>query len=650
MTKNILFPFLVFSCFFSVSAQKDIDLKSYQQKFKNDMGVVLNHTLSVVIKVNAKTGELDIFETDHEEILYLQNSARFYTDQSISLSEFFESIEHISATLIKADGKKVKLKSEDFRTVDSPPSSWVFHDDDKEVVFDFIELREGYRTVIDYTKKVKRPEFFDVFHFLGGYPIEQSVIRISFPASVKINFYERAFKNAGIVKTDLTDKKGIRTITWEYKNVPAYKSESGSTTISNHIPHIVAQIVSYEFDGETKKLIGSVEELHTFYEEFLLLKEDESNRREINDVTRSLIEGKTTELEKMDTIYRWVQTHIKYIAFEDGINGYVPRPCSMVMKNRFGDCKDMSNLLVEMLAFAEVKNAYVAWVGTNDIPYQMSEIPSPLTCNHVICVVEKPEGGYYYLDATGSEMGYLTPPEGIQEKEILIHKGTGKFELYKVPAVDADKNYFRTRIDYTFTEGDSIRGKGIDYLGGYERESRSYDLKNLEESDLYDYVKDICLGGRNRFTLLDYEIKNLENNNDELQLEYSFSVDNLLIQNGNEYYLNPILFKPRVTQYNEGDFIYDRAKDHHRTVDYEFRFTIPQGYQLKHLPQGNQYEHKDGLFTFSSDFKVENNVVIVSLKYQYHLLLIPPSLFNDWNAFSDSINMTTTQNIVLTKM
>lgn len=638
---------LLFAPASALLAQKEIDLSAYQARYQNDLGVVLNHTQTIQIAVNAKTGELDIFETDYEELLYLKNSARFYTDQSISLSEFFESITDVQASVIKTDGKKVKLKPQDFKIVDSPPSSWVFHDDDKEIVFDFQELREGYRTIIQYTKKVKKPEFFDVFHFVSGFPVEQSRIVVSYPEGVDIAFYERAFKNLPIVKTEVTSKKGIHTVTWEYKNIPAFKTEAGSTNINNHIPHVVAQIRSYTVNGEKKPLIGSVEELHAFFEEFLLQKEDESNRKEINDVTRALIDGKETEYEKMDTIYKWVQTNIKYIAFEDGINGYVPRSCSAVMKNRYGDCKDMSNLLVEMLTFAGVKNAYVAWVGTNDIPYQMSEIPSPLTCNHVICVVEKGEGDYYYLDATGSEMGFLTPPSGIQEKEILVHKGSGQYTLYKVPAVDASKNYFRTRIEYTYVEGDSIRGKGTDYLGGYERESRSYDLKNLDEEDLYDYVKDICLGGRNRFTLADYELLNLDDNNAELQICYDFSVDNLLIRYGDEYLFNPVLFKPRITQYNAEDYTYDRIKEHHRTVDYEFRFTVPEGYLIKHMPENVTYRHD--LMSFDATYRLEGNVVVVSLLYQYHVLVITPEMFADWNAFSDQINSATVQNIILQK-
>jgi transglutaminase-like putative cysteine protease len=621
----------------------------YKRVYPNDLGVVLNHTQTVSITPDSKTGELTIYETNYEEVLYLQSSARFYTEQSVSLSEFFEDLVYINAYVVKPDGKKIALKPEDFQVVDSPPSSWVFHDDDKEIVFDVIELGEGYKTVIEYKKRVKRPEFFDVFHFVSGYPVEYAKVEISYPdGQVDLGVFERSFKQQEVIRKDELGKKNMRVKSWELNKIPAYRSERGSTNINNHIPHVVVQIRSYQVNGETKKLISTVDELHTFYEEFLLLKEDESDRKELNNVVRSLIEGKTTELEKMDTIYKWVQSNIKYIAFEDGINGYVPRSCSSVMKNRYGDCKDMSNLLVEMLDYAGVKNAYVAWVGTIDIPYQMSEIPSPLTCNHVICVVEKADGEYYYLDATGSEMGYLLPPSAVQEKELLIHKGTGQFELFKVPAVVADSNYLRVVMRYSFVDGDSIRGTGYDCFGGYERQNWTYDLKNLDNEDLYDYLKDLTLRSKNRYTLKEYTIHNLEKNNEELRIDYAFSVDNLLIPHEGRYFFNPVLFKPRLGQFNHADYKYDQEKEHHRTVDYTFEFMVPQNYRVVAMPENVQYRHD--LFTFDANYTLADNIVTVSLVYQYRLLSIPPDLFEDWNTFSDHINRASVQNVILEKL
>lgn len=635
-------------------AQKDeYNLQELQEKYPDQIAVILSHQQKVTISVNKKTGELEIFETDIEEMLYLKPSAKFYTEQSISLSYFFEDITEIEAYATTESGKKLKVDEDEFRIVDSPPSSWVFHDDNKELLFDYPKLGEGYKSYLSYTKKVKRPEFFEVFHFIAGYPVLNSTVEITFPADVQMKFYERVMENYNVIRKDEAGKKGSRVMSWTINDLDAYKTEDGSTNIKNHIPHLVAQIQSYQYNGEEKVVIKNIADLHSYFEEFLLLKGDESNRKELNTVVREVTDGIEDPLQKMDTIFRWVQANIKYIAFEDGINGYVPRSCSSVMKNRYGDCKDMGNLLVEMLTYAGVENVYVAWVGTRDIPYLMSEIPSPLTCNHVICVVEKPadqqgKHKYFYLDATNPEGNYLLPPKACQEKELLIHKGTGDFELYKIPAADADKNYVRSVIKFKFSDTDSLFGHGIDYYGGYERENRGYYLGNLKDDDLDDYVKDLVLGGANRYTLKDYDIKGLSNQKDELQIHYDFSVDNLGIKDGDDIILNPTLFKPRVTKYNPEDYTYTRKKSRHRTVDYAYEIELPENYKVKYLPKDVHYKHD--LFHFDAVFKVENEKVFVTMTYQYHLLEIPPSLWDDWNEFSRSINSATIQNIILEKV
>jgi Domain of Unknown Function with PDB structure (DUF3857)/Transglutaminase-like superfamily len=638
---------------FSFAQDESYNLEALQKKYPDQNAVILSHDQIITISVNKKTGELDIFETDTEIILYLKGSSKFYTEQSISLSYFFEDITEITAIAYTPSGKKMKLKEEDFRIVDSQPSSWVFHDDNKEMLFDFPELGEGYRSEISYTKKIKKPEFFDVFHFISGYPVLEATVEINFPTSVQMKFYERAMEKHQVDRGTEIGKKDANKNSWTLTNLDAYLTEEGSTNIKNHIPHLVAQIQSYNFNGEEKKLISNVGELHDYFEEFLLLKEDESNRKALNDIVRDITEGMDQPLEKMDTIFRWVQSNIKYIAFEDGINGYVPRSCSSVMKNRYGDCKDMGNLLVEMLTFAKVENAHVAWVGTRDIPYLMSEIPSPLTCNHVICVVERPDvlknnHAYYYLDATSPEGSYMLPPKPIQEKELLIHYGTGEFDLYKVPPAGASENFVRSVIQLSFSESDSLQGHGIDYYGGYERETKSYYLGNLKDDDLDDYIKDLALGGMNRFRLKEYTIVGLSEVNNPLEVHYDFSVDNLGIKDGDDIILNPTLFKPRVTKYHTEDYKYTRKKKSHRIIDYSFEIEIPLDYKVKFLPKDVHYKHD--LFYFDGAFKVIDNKVMVTMFYQYDLLEIPTSLFEDWNEFSKSINTATIQNIILEKI
>ncbi len=625
------------------------DFEKYKAKYPNQKGVILNHNQKVNISVDKKTGELEIFEMDYEELLYLTESAKFFTNKSIYTSDFFEDIIYIKVTVYDQSGKKWSLSQNDFKLVDSPPSSWVFHDDNKEMVFNLKKLGKGFRTEIEYQKKVKRPEFFDVFHFTSNFLTEKATLEIAYPETVDLTFYKQNLEKFSVV-TEKENKKKMNKITWTIDQVSAYKEEEGSVNAKNYVPHLLAQINGYQHKNNYVNLIGSPKELHNFFQKLLLIRENQSGNEDLSglyEIVDNITKGMDNETEKMDTIFRWVQDNIKYIALEDGINGYVPRACSQVVFNRYGDCKDMGNLLVEMLNYADVPGAHVAWVGTRDIPYLMSEIPTPLACNHVICVVDNPKGGYYYLDATQAHGGYTIPPSSIQEKELLVHNKLDDYVLYKVPAVEASQTYVKSKIVYYLDENDSIRGTGNDIYSGYERNDLTYYFSNLEPDGQEEYVRTLVLGNLNRYTLQEYRIVNLEDRKKDLEIMYDFSATDLFIKDNENLILNPTLFKPRITKYNKIDHSFPRFKDHHRTVNYEYEFKIPEGYFISKVPENVVFNHE--FFEFSGIFKLEKGTFSVNMTYTYRLLEISSELYPEWNTFSNRINQATIQNIILQK-
>lgn len=643
--KKLVFLGIIFLSNFSFSYQID-DYQKYKEKYKEEQAVVLNHKQTVNASINKKTGELDLFRTDYEEVLYLTKSSDYYTSRYINLSDYFQDITDIEVIVYNPKGKKYKLKPENFTTVDATPSSWVFHDDDKEVVFDLKELGEGYRSVISYTKKLKKPEFFGVFDLISNYPLETVNVEINYPDAVKIAFSEMNLDRYHVEKST-TNIKGINTKKWIGKDIEAFKREDGSLNVRYYLPQVLCRIESYQSNNKTHTVMSSVDDLHKYFQDFLLAKEDEKNRGEINKTIREITNRMETDLEKIDTIFKWVQTNIKYIAFEDGKNGYVPRACTKVMKDRYGDCKDMGNLLVEMLTYAKVKNAHVAWVGTRDIPYQMSEFPTPLTCNHVICVVDKPEGGYYYLDATSSEVSYLIPTSSIQGKELLIHYGDDKYKLVKVDPVDAKINNFHSVIKIKFSESDSLYGTGIDTYKGYQRLRRTYRLKNYDNKELDDYVKNITVDGFTKFTLKDYSIENLQDNLKPLHINYEFSFLNPVIKKGDDLIINPDLLEVNASYYFKEDYVQTQKIKYFKDKTYEFQIEIPENYSIKFLPKDINYQHE--LFDFKATFSFENGILSVVKHFTIKILELPPSLFDEWNKFSDAFSEAAQQNVTLTK-
>ena len=53
----------------------------------------------------------------------------------------------------------------------------------------------------------------------------------------------------------------------------------------------------------------------------------------LKKITDSICLNKKTDSEKAQAIYLWVQNHMKYVAFEDGMEGFVPRQAADVCPN-----------------------------------------------------------------------------------------------------------------------------------------------------------------------------------------------------------------------------------------------------------------------------------------------------------------------------
>ena len=63
----------------------------------------------------------------------------------------------------------------------------------------------------------------------------------------------------------------------------------------------------------------------------------------------------TTDDAKVDAIYNYVSTQIRYIAVSFGIGRLQPHTAAEVFRNRYGDCKDKHTLLQAMLAAEKIE-------------------------------------------------------------------------------------------------------------------------------------------------------------------------------------------------------------------------------------------------------------------------------------------------------
>jgi hypothetical protein len=391
-------------------------------------------------------------------------------------------------------------------------------------------------------------------------------------------------------------------------------------------PHIIIYITSYENKDGRQNFLSSLEDLYKWNVSFTkeLNKSADDNLKKIVD---SLITGKTGEKEKAKAIYRWVQQHIKYVAFEDGLEGFRPRQAADVCNKRYGDCKDMSSIITQMLKMAGIK-AYYTWIGTRSLPYDYTELPLPIVDNHMISVANI-DGQWFFLDGTDPHSKLELPPSSIQDKEALVSLNEKEYKVIRVPVATAEENVMVDSTFISFTDG-GIKGTEKVNYHGYFGEEVYNTLLYKDEKDLKVYVNTRMGKASNKFILGNYAVNRINPEENIANITADFEIPGYSKKAGNEYYINLNLEK-----LFEGRII-DTAK---RKVpkESEFKYLIRQ-YHILEIPKGYSVTYKPDDFSYSNDlvsikikYQVKDGKIIAEQELQNKKLMIYPADFEAWN-------------------
>lgn len=100
----------------------------------------------------------------------------------------------------------------------------------------------------------------------------------------------------------------------------------------------------------------------------------------------ALTAGLGSPREKLEALVAFARRKVRYVAVEVGIGGYRPFPPAEVLDRRWGDCKDKSLLLIDLLAAVGIEAHPVIVRAASDRPVDPS-FPTPGVFNHLIVAV-----------------------------------------------------------------------------------------------------------------------------------------------------------------------------------------------------------------------------------------------------------------------
>jgi transglutaminase-like putative cysteine protease len=638
-----LFVPVVLLAAFAARAQGPSQLVADMKKqYPSEKAVYLEMRQDLTVEI--RNDSVQVLARHHADMLHLDEQSAMYANDKV-YSSHFNRLQKLEARTLVPTGEKYKtVKVTNFKD-QFQTQAGIFFDDTRSTSFSFPAIAPGVRTVTDYTVKHVDARFVMPF-YVGSYvPVRHAELTITAPKGVRIGYKTFHAQNSAIAYTK--EEKGSQVIyRWKADNLPSPPRDDNGPEASYYLPHIVFFVEEAPVGGQPRKLLAGVPELYTMYADFVRRIERQPSPA-LKLSVDSLVAGAKSEEEKVRRIYYWVQDNVKYIAFEQGLRGFIPHDAGLVHARRYGDCKDMANLTHEMLQLAGVKTAYLTWVGTRDLPYKYAELATPGVDNHMIATYEPTPGKYVFLDATSKHTPYGMPSAMIQGKEGLLGLDPKNSRVVEIPAMDKARSGTDDASVLTL-DGTTLRGTGKLSMAGYTKVNQSYGLDGLDRTAEPKYVKALLERGNNKFFVDKYSIANLDTRDQPLSISYDYRLQDYVQQVDDEVYINLSLERPYATdRIDEGSRKLPRYNEFAHTDHSRTELVVPAGYEVSYLPPSVQ-EQGEAL-GFKMTYERKGDKIIQDREVYVNYLLLQPKQFGSWNAVVAKLGNAYREVVILKK-
>lgn len=344
------------------------------------------------------------------------------------------------------------------------------------------DVRVGDTLWITYSVEGKNPVFGSVAadDFSWDYvrPIELRRLTISHPASRPLQWRELGDAKERTIAPVVERVGTVERLRFHGKALEAWEPEPGIP--SSYMPYRMIQTSEYtswqDVAAWATRLFATPQVSPTV---IALARQFESEK---------------TDEARASAALHWVQDDIRYFSVALGENSHRPQAPDVVLKRRFGDCKDKSNLLIALLGRLGIKaEAVLVSARAPALPQKL--LPSPSWFDHVIVRVHA-DGKTFFVDPTReSEKGLLSQlpvampgAAGLVVADASTALLTLPEEVVGLPLIDSSEKFTVGSLD-----GDAQLEVQTSFRGNYARFARQLygpmTASELRTAMLGDYEK-----------------------------------------------------------------------------------------------------------------------------------------------------------------
>jgi len=385
----------------------------------------------------------------------------------VGYSQLSDKLEIAYVRVIKPDGTVVTAQESAIQDVTYPNA--LMYTDYHEKHISVPALRPGdvleYRFIRNIVNPLTPGQFWTSYDFRDRGIVLDEQLEINIPKSRQVKL-----KNEPGAEPKVTDEGDRRIYRWKHSHLEdeevADKKKGRNARRRDEDEPPSVQLTTFE----------SWQQMGDWYAGL------EKDRRVSNDAIKAkaaeLVQGKTSNMEKVKALYDFVSRDFRYVSLSFGLGRYQPHAASEVLANGYGDCKDKNTLLGALLA-AEGFDSTSVLIGSQHV--LDPDIPSPSQFDHVITRVNV-DGQEVWLDSTNGVAPFQMLSFPLRDKQALAVAPNGASALVRTPANLPFASYDRSRIDGSVNETGKLTAHFSDVARGDSELGLRYAIRQVSNN------------------------------------------------------------------------------------------------------------------------------------------------------------------------
>ncbi|MGD0911852.1 MAG: DUF3857 domain-containing protein [Terracidiphilus sp.] len=368
---------------------------------------------------------------------------------------------------------------------------------------------------------------------------------------------------------------------------------------------------------------------------------------EITAEAQSLAAGAPDFYTKLKRVTEYIQKNVQYFVVERGIGGWQPHYASDIFRNRYGDCKDKTTLLISMLQVVGIHADYLPvddrrGVVDPDAPsfygnhmITAIEVPADMNDPRLMAIAKGKDGKRYLIfDPTNERVPVGNLPNYEQGSYGLLSAGDAS-QVLALPVLPPDANGMEENGTFALNADGTLTGKVDMTSVGPEGADFRLNLKYSDEKERHAGVERMVAHDLPGVTLDGLEFVQPPDLEKPLEIHVKVTVPQYAHTAG------PLLLvRPRVI--GEDAIAFD---DKPRTLPIDldatghwhdsFDITLPAGYVVDDLPDPISIETDFG--SYRSAVTAKGNVLHFDRELVVKVVQLPADKAAEFRKFEGTI-------------